>query len=230
VFIPLVAQFGWSWNLAQLHRLIFIPFTLFFPLTINVLFQKIAWYSPGATAALLGLVFTFFLLVLHIHFSMIRAHLIPHAFPRSVRREFIGIVGDILHHQQFTLLKGFYHHTGDVYDHVIRVSYISYALAKACKLDYRSAARAGLLHDFFLYDWRERRKTAAKKSLHGKEHPGIALHNARLYFSLNAIEEDSILKHMFPKTLHLPRYKESLIVSLADKIATVYEYLRLLWQ
>ncbi|MDY0244869.1 MAG: hypothetical protein RBQ89_08635, partial [Sphaerochaeta sp.] len=103
-------------------------------------------------------------------------------------------------------------------------SYISYRISKALGLDYHAAARGGLLHDFFLYDWRERKSQDEKRSLHGKEHPYIALENAQKYFTVNAKEADIIVKHMFPKTLSLPRYRESFIVSLSDKIAAVYEY------
>ncbi len=135
------------------------------------------------------------------------------------------LVSDILAHEEFLKLKEYHHHAGHIYDHVTRVSYISYRISKALGLDYHSAARGGgLLHDFFLYDWRVRKSQDEKRSSHGKEHPYIALENAQKYFSVNAKEADIIVKHMFPKTLSLPRYRESFIVSLSDKIAAVYEY------
>ena len=97
-------------------------------------------------------------------------------------------------------------------------------IAKALRLDYRAAARGGLLHDFFLYDWRERKATDTSKAMHGREHPHIALANARGQFEVSDLEADIIVKHMFPKTLPMPRYKESFVVSLSDKISSVYEY------
>lgn len=39
------------------------------------------------------------------------------------------------------------------------------------------------------------------------------------------MEEDIITKHMFPKTPALPRYKESVVVNICDKISALYEYL-----
>ena len=36
------------------------------------------------------------------------------------------------------------------YEHLIKVSYKSYKIAKKLDLDYVSVARAGLLHDFYL--------------------------------------------------------------------------------
>ena len=160
----------------------------------------------------------------HLHSSMVRIGRVPVLLARPQRKEFILLVDDILLNQEFRKLKGFFHHTNHIYDHVIRVSYISYVIAKALRLDYRSAARGGLLHDFFLYDWRERKANDTSKALHGREHPHIALANARAQFEVSDLEADIIVKHMFPKTMAVPRYKESFVVSLSDKISSVYEY------
>jgi uncharacterized protein len=135
------------------------------------------------------------------------------------------LVEDILTHDEFLKLKMFRHHTNHIYDHASRVSYLSYRISKALGLDYIAAARGGLLHDFFLYDWRERKASDDKRSSHGKEHPFIALENAKTYFSVDEREQDIITKHMFPKTLALPRYPESVVVSISDKLSAIYEYL-----
>ena len=37
------------------------------------------------------------------------------------------------------------------------------------------------------------------------------------------IEKDIIVKHMFPLNIKLPRYRESYIVTIADKICSSYE-------
>ena len=42
-------------------------------------------------------------------------------------------------------------------------------------------------------------------------------------FDLNKIEQDAILKHMWPLTPIPPRYKESFIITIADKYATYKE-------
>ena len=164
----------------------------------------------------------------HVHSSMVRIGRIPFLLERPQRKEYIRLVDDILLNQEFRKLKGFFHHTNHIYDHVIRVSYISYVIAKALRLDYRAAARGGLLHDFFLYDWRERKANDTSRALHGREHPHIALANARQQFEVSELEADIIVKHMFPKTLPMPRYKESFVVSLSDKISSVYEYYNLM--
>ena len=53
-------------------------------------------------------------------------------------------------------------------------------------------------------------------------HPQLALENARA-FGLSPMEEDIIGKHMWPLTAPLPYYKESYMVSLADKICAALE-------
>lgn len=147
--------------------------------------------------------------------------------PRTTfpRRDHSALVEDILEHEAFQQLKLYRHHTGSIYTHARRVSYLAYRISLFLGLDVVSTARGGLLHDFFLYDWRQRKMHDAKRSLHGKEHPLIALNNAKTYFSVNHIEQDIIAKHMLPKTIALPRYAESYVVSLSDKLAAVYEYL-----
>jgi uncharacterized protein len=87
-------------------------------------------------------------------------------------------------------------------------------------LDYCSAARGGLLHDFFLYDWHI---TKQQKGLHGFTHPYTALKNANRFFNLNDLEKDIIVKHMWPLTIRLPKYKETLIVVLVDKYCAIME-------
>ncbi|MDR2903385.1 MAG: hypothetical protein LBU77_02595 [Clostridiales bacterium] len=97
--------------------------------------------------------------------------------------------------------------------HSINVSYHSYLLCKLFRFDFRSAARAGLLHDLFLYDWHE----VTFEERHAFAHPKNALITARKNVALNQIEEDAIVKHMWPLCKSAPKYKESFIVSLSDK-------------
>jgi uncharacterized protein len=103
------------------------------------------------------------------------------------------------------------------------VSYNSYLVCRVLGLDYQSAARGGLLHDFFLYDWHI---TKHEEGLHGFTHPGTALKNANKKFSLNKIEKDIIEKHMWPLTIRFPKYKESFIVSFVDKYCSVIEIIK----
>ncbi|MHC1695327.1 MAG: HD family phosphohydrolase [Eubacteriales bacterium] len=111
------------------------------------------------------------------------------------------------------------------------VSFYSFRLCRALGLDYRSAARGGLLHDLFLYDWHKLELKVSFRNffkLHGFTHPGTALYNASNYFTLNDKEKDIISKHMWPLIPRLPKYAESFWVSMVDKYVTVLEVTRLI--
>ena len=145
---------------------------------------------------------------------------------RPFEDEYYEAINDIYEHEEFLKLKEFFHHNSSIYEHVQDVAYLSYRISKYLKLDYRSAARGALLHDFFLYDWRNHDvPDLPRKKFHGIEHPTIAVDNARKYFSINEIEEDIIKKHMWPLTLVPPKYKESFIVSFADKYLSSKEFI-----
>ena len=109
-----------------------------------------------------------------------------------------------------------------VYAHCVSVADTACVLAETLHLrvNERALIRGALLHDYFLYDWHD--KDAAHK-WHGFHHAAVALKNASKDFELTDIEMDIIAKHMFPLNIKLPRYKESYIVSLADKICSSYE-------
>lgn len=145
---------------------------------------------------------------------------------KPLEREFYDIINDIYKHEEFMKLKQFFHHNSSIYAHVRDVAYFSYRASKYLKLDYQSAARGALLHDFFLYDWRNHDEPDLHRDkYHGIEHPKIALANAEKYFMLNDIEKDIIVKHMWPLTIIPPRYKESYIVSFADKYLSSKEFI-----
>ncbi|MGL4369577.1 MAG: putative ABC transporter permease, partial [Spirochaetota bacterium] len=73
--------------------------------------------------------------------------------PAQVEPEYLDIVRDIMENEEFRKLANFSHHSTSILEHARYVSYLSYKIAKSLRMDYRSAARGGLLHDFFLYDW-----------------------------------------------------------------------------
>lgn len=108
----------------------------------------------------------------------------------------------------------------DCYAHSLFVAYLAFCFCKKLGLDARAAARAGLLHDLYLCDWS---KTAIGPVERLVIHPRMALDNARR-FGLSKLEEDIILTHMWPVTPRaLPHYRESALVNLADKLATLAE-------
>jgi uncharacterized protein len=138
--------------------------------------------------------------------------------------EYESIVADILRNQEFLQLANFDHHGGSILEHCKSVSHLSYSLCRRLGLDYVAAARGGLLHDFFLYDWRLYKRDKRNPN-HGLNHPRVALANAMRHFKVSKKEKDIILKHMVPKLWGLPRYLESWIVSLVDKYLAVQEFL-----
>lgn len=114
------------------------------------------------------------------------------------------------------------HYDTSCYEHCLYVSYYTYLICKKFHLDYKSGARGAMLHDLFLYDWRKKEN---RKGLHAFTHPKCALKNASKLFELNDIEKDIILKHMWPVTFALPKYKESYIITLTDKFSAIVETL-----
>ena len=137
-------------------------------------------------------------------------------------REYMAIVNDLLAQPAVQKLADYtQHHHSNRLQHSIAVSYESYRIAKRLHQDYRSTARAGLLHDLFYYDWRT---TKFDLGTHAFIHPRVALRNAEKITPLNKKEKDIILKHMFGATMATPRYPESLIVSLVDDFEAEHEF------
>ncbi len=114
------------------------------------------------------------------------------------------------------------HGTFSVYDHSLLVTSMCISLSRKfrIKVNERAMVRGALLHDFFLYDWHEPTKA---NRIHGFTHPGIALRNAEKVFCLGKIEKNMIKRHMFPLTPVPPRYRESVILCVADKICATKE-------
>lgn len=140
-------------------------------------------------------------------------------------REYCSIVQDILDNETVQEMKKYrQHYNTSTFDHCLEVSYISFKICKKLNLDYKSMARAAMLHDLFLYDWRKSQREIEIEGLHAFVHPKIALKNASKIFDLNEKEKDIIVKHMWPVTLFsLPKYKESFIITLVDKYCALHE-------
>lgn len=133
--------------------------------------------------------------------------------------EFYNILDEYINHPKVLEMKGYTHHGILRYDHCFRVAYYTYKITKGLHLNYQSATKAAMLHDFWT-DELENEKNSMKRY---RVHPSIAIENAKAYFSLNELEEDIIGTHMFPLTFRPPRYLESWIVDLVDDVASVYE-------
>ena len=104
-------------------------------------------------------------------------------------KEYISAVGELLKNKKVQSMHKYIQHGRiTTLDHCIKVSYLTYKLCRFFRLDYCSAARGALLHDFFLYDWHD--KSTGTHSLHGFTHAREALKNAKKNFSLNKKECD----------------------------------------
>lgn len=136
--------------------------------------------------------------------------------------EFKGIIKDIIDNPTVQRMKDYrQHYDTSCFEHCVNVSYISYKICKKMNLDYKAAARAAMVHDLFLYDWRKRENE--RKGLHAFTHPGTSLENALKIFELSKKEQDIILKHMWPLTIKFPRYAESWVVTFVDKYCAMSE-------
>jgi len=135
--------------------------------------------------------------------------------------EFMSCVGDIMQDEKVLKLDEHVQHCNTSrLQHSVNVAYYSFLICRFFGWDYRSAARAGLLHDMFYYDWRVKK---CYRSHHASWHPRIAYDNAKKLCDLNEIEKDAILKHMWPCTLVPPKYKESYVVTFVDKACAIFE-------
>ena len=140
-------------------------------------------------------------------------------------KEYMDCIQDLIDNEMVISLKNFMQHRGiSRLNHSLNVSYISYFVCRKWGLDYISAARGGLLHDFFLYNWHEKKTKKLYKGMHGMAHPRVALRNANKYFDLNKREKDIIRKHMWPLTISFPKYRESYVIIAVDKYCAVAEF------
>lgn len=138
--------------------------------------------------------------------------------------EFFNIIADIISNETVQKMKEYRQHCDtSCYEHCLHVAYYSYVIAKKLKLDYISTARAAMLHDLFLYDWRQKYVESKIHGLHAFAHPKIALRNALMLFNLNELEQEIIVKHMWPVTIAFPKHKETYIVTFMDKYSAIKE-------
>lgn len=143
-------------------------------------------------------------------------------------QEFKEIIKDITENSSVVSLKEHVQHMkGSRYKHCYEVAYYTYVITKKLGLDYISATRGAMLHDFYFYDWRNK-GVEGQKRFHAYRHPRIALNNAKENFDLNDLEKDIILKHMWPLTIRLPRFSESYIVTFVDKYCAMKEFFKFL--
>ncbi len=143
---------------------------------------------------------------------------------KSIDDEYYEIVSEILFNEEFLKRKNYNHHENrSVYMHSLMVSIKSYKIAKKLKMDYKSVAISGLLHDFYYNDWQLCNEKKPFLKQHGFVHAKEALENSKIHFDhlLNKKVENAILRHMFPLNIVPPIYKESWLITTVDKIVSL---------
>lgn len=135
-------------------------------------------------------------------------------------KEFLDCILNILNSPKFQELSNFSQHLNtNRFQHCLNVSYYSFIWAKKLGINCKSAARAGLLHDFFLYDHHQ----IKSPQNHIFYHPKVAIKNSLSITKLSKQEFDAIINHMWPLCESMPKYKISYIVTFADKYCSVLE-------
>ncbi len=135
-------------------------------------------------------------------------------------KEYLQIVGDLLENRKFNKLKQEkHHHNSNRFNHCVDVSYMTYNVCKKLKLDYESATKAALLHDFFFDD---EFKNKRKRML---SHPETAIKNAKKITTLSSKEESIIVSHMYPIGGKMPKNIESIVVDVVDDYVSLKEKL-----
>ena len=142
----------------------------------------------------------------------------------STDSEFFSYIQDLVFSEPVLQMKQYMQHgTTTTFDHCLNVSYYNYLVCKKFGLNAKAGARAGMLHDLFLYDWHSYPLKKWDRLRHGATHPKRAYENASKHFDLTPCEKDIICKHMFPMTIALPRYKETVVIILVDKYCGLME-------
>ena len=139
---------------------------------------------------------------------------------------YYACIRDLIEAPELEKLKNITHHISTTrFQHCVNVSYYGYIICRKFRLDARSAARAGLMHDLFYYD-RKLYNSAREKGQpnHSRRHSDIALKNAGKLTDISDMEKDIIQKHMWPMTRPLPSYKETYIITFVDKYCAVLEF------
>ena len=134
---------------------------------------------------------------------------------------FNEICNNITNSYKYQSLKNDYHHGLNRYIHIMHVARGTYIISKIFGLDYISATRGALLHDYF--------NEGEYLDIVGLDkpriHPFLALNNSLKEHDLNIIERNIIISHMYPIGLIRPLFFESWIVTCIDKIVATYEYI-----
>lgn len=142
----------------------------------------------------------------------------------SIKSDFNSCIADLMENEDILAMRNIKQHLNtNCLEHSISVARISYSLCRMLGWNAVAAARGGLLHDMFLYNQHQKGRSMVA---HLVKHPKVAFENASKISSISDIEKDIILKHMWPLTLKMPKYKEAFVVNLVDTMCAVAEATR----
>lgn len=115
------------------------------------------------------------------------------------------------------------HRGSNCYIHSFMVAKIAMrkAIKKKRPVDLKSLLYACIFHDYYLYDWRKDRSLLKG---HGKNHPSIAVKNAKEDFNIPDSSAQIIKSHMWPINFkQYPKGREAKLLSIADKKVAIRE-------
>lgn len=137
---------------------------------------------------------------------------------------FYEVMSNMIHDPRILQMKNYaQHNSSNTFEHSVHVALTAYRLSKIFRLqiDEGSLAKGAMLHDFYLYDARGGQIGAWK---HGTGHADTALSNSLKHYELTDLEKEIIYCHMWPLNItRVPRSKESLLISMADKYCAARE-------
>ena len=135
-----------------------------------------------------------------------------------MEKEYTSLISDIINNNKFKdLHKEKHHYCTNRFEHSYNVAFYTYKVCKKFKLDYKSATRAALVHDFFFN--RDFKNEMDKIFTHYKK----SIQNAKSIVKLTTKEENMIASHMFPVGGKLPKSKEAIILDIVDDLVSIQE-------
>ena len=142
----------------------------------------------------------------------------------KTNNEFENIIEELIVNETVQKMKNYRQHFDvSCFEHCYLAAFYCYVICKKLHLDYSSATRAAMLHDLFLYDWRDKN---SHTRFHAFHHGKTACINACNLFNLTKKEQDIIIRHMWPVTFAFPNSIEGFILTFVDKYCAIYESLQ----
>ena len=129
-----------------------------------------------------------------------------------------------LNHELILRMKDYPMHRGsNCYLHSFKVckKAVTDALTSGSKVNYFNILEAAVLHDYYLYNWRDDKDLLKH---HASRHPRVANINAIKDFNVNKEVSELILTHMWPSNFkRYPKNMDAYFVIESDKRVAIVE-------